>query len=479
MNDPLTRDLFGDRLRKGEDMAKDMRSWIKQLEEAGELVRMKEEVDPKANMSAYLWSSKEKALLFENVKNHPGWKVLGQAPANMRHVGLAFGTEAKQAIREFARRVDQGLIPPKIVDRGPVKEVIRTGKDVRITDLPAHIQGHKDAGPFISSGLSIVKDPETGIRNMSFHRLQVKDDNKTGIMMVPGRHTHLIYQKYEAMNKPMPIAIVIGHHPMYYMAACYTGPFALDELGLAGTLLGEPVDLVKCETIDLEAPAYAEIILEGEVPPKVREEEGPFSEFQGYYFGGSGKNPIVQVKAISMRKDAIYKANQNGPDVEGCHYHRVPMSAALFRDLRHVGGHVDLKDVYAHWGTIFGVIIQMTPRFYGEAKSVLMAALSSTYLHQKFAVAVDEDVDIYDPTDVAWAITTRVDPIKDITIIPGLRGHALDESVSEKLREPRVTIRQELTSKVLIDATKPPTTDPERRDIYERLKPIGLDTIRK
>jgi UbiD family decarboxylase len=155
------------------------------------------------------------------------------------------------------------------------------------------------------------------------------------------------------------------------------------------------------------------------------------------------------------------------------------MSAALFRDLRHVGGHVDLKDVYAHWGTIFGVIIQMTPRFYGEAKSVLMAALSSTYLHQKFAVAVDEDVDIYDPTDVAWAITTRVDPIKDITIIPGLRGHALDESVSEKLREPRVTIRQELTSKVLIDATKPPTTDPERRDIYERLKPIGLDTIRK
>ena len=88
-----------------------MRSWIAQLENAGELVRMKEEVDPKANMSAYLWSSKEKALLFENVKNHPGWKVLGQAPANMRHVGLAFGTEAKQAVREFARRVDQGLIP--------------------------------------------------------------------------------------------------------------------------------------------------------------------------------------------------------------------------------------------------------------------------------------------------------------------------------------------------------------------------------
>jgi 2,5-furandicarboxylate decarboxylase 1 len=110
---------------------------------------------------------------------------------------------------------------------------------------------------------------------------------------------------------------------------------------------------------------------------------------------------------------------------------------------------------------------------------VLLAALSSTYLHQKFAIAVDEDVDIYDPTDVAWAITTRVDPVRDIIVIPGLRGHALDESVSEKLRPPRVTIRQELTSKVLIDATKPPTTDPERRALYERLRPLGLETIRK
>ena len=460
-------------------MAKDMRSWIEQLENAGELVRMKEEVDPRANMSAYLWSSREKALLFENVKNHPGWRVLGQAPANMRHVGLAFGTEAKQAIREFARRMDQGLIPPRIVDRGPAKEVIRTGNDVRLTSLPAHIQGHKDVAPFISSGLCVVKDPETGVRNMAFHRIQVKGDNKTGIMMVPGRHTHLIYQKYEAMNKPMPVAVVVGHHPMYYMAACYTGSFDLDELALTGTLLGEPVELIKCETIDVEAPAHAEIILEGEIPPGVREEEGPFSEFQGYYFGGSGKNPIIQIKAITMRRDAIYKANQNGPDVEGCHYHRVPMSAALYRDLRNVNGHVDLKDVYGHWGTIFGVVVQMTPRFYGEAKSVLLAALSSTYLHQKFAIAVDEDVDIYDPTDVAWAITTRVDPVQDIIVIPGLRGHALDESVTEKLRPPRVTLRQELTSKVLIDATKPPTTDPERRAVYERLQPIGLEALLK
>jgi 2,5-furandicarboxylate decarboxylase 1 len=454
-------------------MAKDMRTWIKQLEEGNELVRVKDEVDPKANMSAYLHQSKEKALLFENVKNHPDWKVLGQAPANMRHVGLAFGTQAKDAIKEFVRRADQGLTDCKVVDRGPVKEVIFRDKEVRLTSLPAHIQGHKDGGPYITSGLCIVKDPETGCRNMAFHRLQVKGDQKTGIMMVPGRHTDLIYRKYEAMNKPMPIAIMIGHHAMYYLAACYTGPLELDELALAGTLLGEAVELIPCETVDLEAPAYAEIVLEGEIPPKIREEEGPFSEFQGYYFAGSGLNPVVHVRAMTMRRDAIFKANQNGPDVEGCLYHRVPMSAALFRDLRHVGGYVDLKDVYAHWGSIFGVVIQMTPRFYGEAKNVLLASLSGAYLHQKFAIAVDDDVDIYDPANIAWAISTRVDPVQDIIIIPGMRGHALDESVTKKFRKPDVTIRQELVSKVLIDATKPPTSDPERRALYEKIRPLG------
>lgn len=458
-------------------MGKDTDSWIKQLDENDELIRIKEEVDPEADLSAYLGRSKEKALLFENVKGHPGWKVLGQAPGNMRNAGLAFGTDFRNITREFVRRMDRGPIPCKSVQSGPVKDIVLTGTDVRITKFPAHIQGQKDAGRYISSGLCITTDPETGKRNMCFHRLQVKGDNKLGIMMVPGRHTWLIQQKYKALGKAMPIAIMIGHHPMFYMAAAYTGPIELDELELAGALLDEPVSIINCETIDGEVPAEAEIILEGEVPLDTTEEEGPFSEFQGYYFGGVGENPIVNIHAITMRSNAVYKAVQNGPDVEGCIYHRIPMSAALYKDLIHVTGHIDLKDVYCHWGTIFGIVVQMTPRFYGEAKSVLLAALSSTYLHQKIAIAVDEDVDIYNPADVAWAITTRVDPVNDVQIIPGLRGHQLDEAVTEQLKEPDVVTRQKVTSKMLIDATKPPVSDPERRSVYERIEPIGLDGV--
>lgn len=287
--------------------------------------------------------------------------------------------------------------------------------------------------------------------------------------MQPERHSWLIYQKYEAMNKPMPIAIVIGHHPMYYFAAAYTGPFGLDELEIAGTLLEEPVELVKGESVDLEVPAHAEIILEGEVLPQFREDEGPFSEFQNYY-ASERKNPVIEIKAITMRRDAIFKTLQHAPPQEGVLYATVPMAAALYRDLRNVGGYADLKDVYCYWGSPFGAVVKMTPRFYGEAKHVLLAALSSAYLHQKIAVAVDEDIDIYDPQDVAWAITTRVDPAADVSIIPGVRGHPLDISAPE-LTDPSLAIWQRLGSRMLIDATKPPTSDPEARALFDRSRP--------
>jgi len=451
-------------------MAKDMRSWISQLEEAGELTRVSDEVSVEVDIGRHLFESKEKALLFENVKNHPGWKVLGQAPANWRQIGLAFGTETRNIVSEFASRVDKGLVKCKMVDSGPVKEVVLTGKDANLLKIPTHIIAEKDPGRFIASALNIVKDPETGIRNVAMHRLQVKDSNKLGIMMVAGKHTHLIYEKYEAMNKPMPMAIAIGHHPMYYFAAPYTAPLGVDELEVAGALLGESVELTECETIDLEAPAHAEIVLECELPPKAREKEGPFSEFTGYYPNIPQPSPVVIVKGITMRKDAVYKAVQSGAFTESIFYNGLPMAVAIFRDLRSVGGYVDLKCVSCNWGSTFNIVVQLTPRFYGEAKHVLLAATSSLYHHQKICVAVDEDVDIYDPQDVAWAIATRVNPEVDINIISGVRGQALDNSLPE-VDKPGITTWHRLGSKVLIDATKPPTSDPEARAGFDRAAP--------
>ena len=319
-------------------------------------------------MGALLWQARDRALLFENLPGYPGWRCLGQAPADVTLAPVAFGTQRDEMVPEFVRRTEK-LGTTRMVDSGPVKERILTGADVDITKMPIHQAGIRDGGPFIGSGLMITKNPETGRRNLSFHRLQMKGPNKTGILLYP-RHAWINYQMYEAMDKPMPVAIMIGHHPMYYMAAATTTQYGVDELEIASALLREEVELVKCRTVDLEAPAFAEIILEGEIPPKVREPEGPFSEFQDYYLTGSGTNPIVNIKAVTMRHDAIFKNIQNGTEVEGCVYHKVPMSAQILRRARTVGGFADVKNVLVMPG-IFGVVVQMTPRYYGEARNVL------------------------------------------------------------------------------------------------------------
>lgn len=453
-------------------MAKDMRSYMSELEKAEELVRISDEVDVEGEIGRRLFESTQKALLFENVKNFPNWKVLGQAPANIRHVGLAFGTEPKKVINEFASRVDKGLVKCKTVSSGPVKDLVLKESDADLLAIPSHVAAERDPGRFIASGLCIVKDPETGIRNMAFHRLQVKGAKKMGCPMVPGRHTWIIHRKYEAMNKAMPMAVVIGHHPMYYFAAAYSAPLDLDELEVAGALLEEPAELVKCETIDVEAPALAEIILECEVPPHVREEEGPYSELLGYY-GPEEKVPVVNLKAITMRKDAIFKAIEMPSHTEALSYNGMTQAAALLRDLRNVTNFIDLKDVTCNWGSITNVVIQMTPRFYGEAKRVLLAAVSSYYLHQKIAIAVDEDVDIHNPQDVAWAIATRVNPETDISIVSGVRGHPNDISLPE-VEKPRFETQHRISSVALIDATKPPICDPEARARFDRARPPSV-----
>jgi 2,5-furandicarboxylate decarboxylase 1 len=455
-------------------MGKDMRLWIEQLEKAGALSRISKPVDPRTQMGALLWQARDRGLLFENLSGFPGWRSLGQAPGDVAVAPLAFGCPRNEMVPQFVRRTER-LGKTRLVKSGPVKEKILLGDEVDITKMPIHQAGIRDGGPFIGSGLMITKNPETGRRNMSFHRLQMKGPRKTGILLYP-RHAWRNYEMHEAQDKPMPVAIVIGHHPMYYFAAATTTQYGIDELEIASALLEEEVELVKCETVDLEVPAHAEIILEGEIPPKIREQEGPFSEFQDYYLTGSGMNPIVNIKAVTMRGDAIFKNVQNGTEVEGCVYHKVPMSAQILRRVRTVGGLADVKNVLVLPG-IFAVVVQMTPRYYGEAKNVLMSVLSSEYQHPKVAIAVDDDVDIFNYAEVLWSISTRVNPQEDITVIPGAKIHAMDPSCPE-FGAPGAPGWHRIGGKILIDATKPPECDAKKRFEFERLRPMGWETVR-
>ncbi len=444
---------------------KTMRTWIEDLEAVGELIRLDRPVDPLTQMGSLLYQSREKAVFFENLPH--GWRSLGQAPANIRHAAIAFGATENTVVSVVAERMGH-LVKPQMVTNAPVQEKVFKKGEFDLTQLPVHIAGQRDGGPVIGSGLAVTKDPDTGQRNVSFHRLQIKGKDKSGILLYP-RHTWKNYLKYQQREEPMPIAIFIGHHPAYYAAAATTAAYGLDEFEIAGGYLEEAVRLVKCKTVDLEVPADAELVLEGHVPPHYREDEGPFSEFQDYYVTGTGKNPVVTYQCLTRRQDAIFKNLQNGSEMEGCVFHKIPMSATIYRRLKDVGGGPNLHNVMVLPG-IFGLVVQMTQRTYGEAKNLLLAALSSQYQHPKIAIAVDADVDIFNPSELLWAMSTRVNPQEDIVIIAGTHNHAMDASLPE-LGAPGTPLWQRRGSKMLIDATIPPQADAEARAAFERIRP--------
>ena len=214
---------------------KDMRTWIEELEAAGELIRVDKPVDPLTEMGSLLYQSREKAVFFEKLPH--GWRSLGQAPANVRHAAIAFGTTLDKLVPTVAERMGNNIAPEMVAD-GPVKEVKLKQDEFDLTQLPVHVAGQRDGGPVIGSGLVVTKDPETGKRNVSFHRLQIKGPNKSGILLYP-RHSWKNYVKYQARNEPMPVAIFIGHYPLYYAAAATTAAYGLDEFEIAGGYLGD------------------------------------------------------------------------------------------------------------------------------------------------------------------------------------------------------------------------------------------------
>jgi 2,5-furandicarboxylate decarboxylase 1 len=453
----------------------DLRSFIESAEKAGQLLRIDRETDPLTEMGV-LFGETENPLMFENVRGYPGWQICGELVTSRAAQALAFQVERSQIVPELARRMQMAALPGRNVSTGPVKERILTGRDLDLRKLPVVVHSEEDGGPYIGSAMCVTKDPDTGIQNVAMLRMQIQDGNRTGTAFAP-RHSWMHYQKYEARNEPMPMAAVIGHHPILDLAANSSVPYGVDEFQIAGSLLQEPLEMVRCETVDLMVPAHAEIVIEGVIPPGIREDEGPFGEFQCYYLTRKRKCPVFDVKAITMRRDALYRHIQATPStVEHQALVAVPMEAHLWQRIKDVDGYIDLKDVHVPpWGACFVVLVKFTPRLEEQAKSVLMAALSSSYSHPKIAIALDDDIDLTDPRDVFWAIATRVDPARDLLQIPHARMHSLDPS--GKLVTAPGAGHQRVGGKLGIDATKPPTCRPKDRYDWERVLPMGQGRI--
>lgn len=450
-------------------MPKDLRAYLDEVKDVR--IDVHREVDPLANVGA-LCDASEWPIVFHALKGFSGWRLVDRLVSRRELQARILGCPPDRVVHTLAdalQRIGTGEV--KVVGAGPVQTVVRKGADADLTALPHCIHSENDAGRYIGGGICMTRDPESRIRNLAFLRHQIKGPRRTGFLVLP-RHTWRHQQKYERAGEPMPMAIVIGVHPAYEIATCYTGKVEQDELDLAAVLLGEPVELVRCATIDMEVPAHAEIVIEGHVLPGVRENEGPFGEVTNYT-AGQGQNPVFEVTAITTRRDPIYRHIQATRFTDHQVLGALPVEAGLFNRIRETAGGIDVHEVACPaWCSRYTVIVQLTPRFDGEARAALLAALSSPYLFPKVAVAVDADVDIHDARDVMWAMATRVNPETDVHVIPGMRAHGLDLA-SPELLPPGSPAWQRVGGKMLIDATKPATWRATERALFERARPRG------
>ncbi|HZD39401.1 MAG TPA: UbiD family decarboxylase, partial [Terriglobales bacterium] len=285
----------------------DLRQFLGQLRKHDELLVINDPVDLRFELCEFLHQADRAdgpALAFESIRGH-SMKVVGNLVGTKKRLALAFGVTSENKLLEVYRKRRGRAGKPRRVKDGPVKEVILRGaKQVDLNALPIPIYHEGDAGPYITCGVLTAKDPETGARSMGLHRLQVKNSRRLGIHLANPPISRFV-AKAEGKHRPLDVAISLGVHPILLLASIVSAPTE-DKIAIAGSLLGSPLALARCETSDVDIPAYAELVIEGRVLPEVREAEGPFGETSGYYF--SDRSHVIEVTAVTYRKDPILQA---------------------------------------------------------------------------------------------------------------------------------------------------------------------------
>src|SRR3990172_9113168 len=427
---------------------RDVREFIKRLEDEGELVRVKAEVDWDQELSAvFVRASKEKnrAILFEKVKGSEFPVLIGQLTSSKR-VELALERNSKELDDEIENllNIPRNDFPPVVVEKGRCQEVVLTGNDVDLLKLPVPKFNPKEGGRYITAGISISKDPETGARNAGVYRMMVRDKNEINVNFgFPNRHMLRHFLKREKEGKSLDVAIVLGCDPAVWLCAALPLAGKIDEVTQAGAVRGKGVEMVKCKTIDLEVPADCEIVLEGELLPNTKKPEGPYVDFQGYYTKVKD-NYVIRIKCITHRKGAIFDTSMTGKTPEGeMEIYRYLLSKQQKAQLKKVFPQiVDFTFDSTSMGHVYIASIRKDKaNLVKEIKDKTWSFPWSIMV--KILIVVDENIDVNDPSQVMWALATRVDFEKDIYLNPKLQGPSFDVATAGR---PSVT-------KVTIDAT--------------------------
>lgn len=435
----------------------DLRSALELLESIpGQMVHTDVEVDPSAELAGvYRYvgaggtvarpTKTGPAMTFENVKGHPGAKVVIGLLARRKRVGYLLNSKPEK-LGFMMRDAVKNAIAPVVVDKAKAQcqEVVHLatdeGFDIRKL-IPAPTNTPEDAGPYVTLGMCYASDVETGESDVTIHRLCLQSKDEISMFFTPGaRHLGAFREKAEALGKPLPISISIGVDPAIEIASCFeppTTPLGFNELSIAGAIRGKAVELAPCVTIDEKCIANAEYVIEGEllVGARVREDQNSntgkaMPEFPGYTGPANAELPVIKVKAVTHRVNPIMQTCI-GPSEEHVSMAGIPTEASILDMVeRAMPGRV--QNVYAHssGGGKFIAVIQFkktVPSDEGRQRQAALLAFSA-FPELKQVILVDEDVDIFDTNDVLWAMTTRMQADVDIVTIPGVRCHPLDPS---------------------------------------------------
>ena len=419
-------------------MPHDFRSLVQALDEQGQLLRVSREVDPDYEVNAVIkrvQKTVNQPVLFENVRG-ARFPLISNVFGQRDTVPFSMGLTKQNLLAEMTGR-EANPLPTRCVAEAPVQEVVQVGAEVSLNELPIVMHTQGDAGHYITGGVLIARHLDTGSYNASWNRCQIVSDEKLRVRMMPPQHLGRLHALAEERGQPLETAIVIGSPPSLMFSAASKIPFETDELEVAGAWQGEPLAVVQCKTVDLQVPAAAEIVIEGEVLPGVREEEGPFGEFTDSFVPVM-ENHVFRVRALTRRKEPLYHTIFAGGE-EDLRLLGIPIEQQVFK---HVRQYVPRIVGISTTGFVFGCVIAIEKENEDQPKNALLSALAS-YAWIKLAIVVDSDVDIEDAADVLWAVQTRCRPDTGVMLISGVPSYTRED------------VRAMHSGKLGIDATLP------------------------
>lgn len=444
-------------------MTTDLRDWLRHVEEKGDLKVIKgasweEDI---GFVTDFYWKSwrDAPALLFDEVPGYPpGFRVLSNFMLSPRRVAFTLGLPEDGSANEMRRILLQkwpewetraGAFAPKVVSHGPILENVMKGDEVELFRFPTPRWHELDGGRYMGTGCAVItQDPDTRQVNLGCYRNMIIDSKNLALQATAGKQGRLHYEKYHSRGKPSPVAVSVGHHPLFFAMAGIEVP--VPEYNMAGAIRGKPVEVIEEEATGLPIPADSEIVVAGWCYPGRLRPEGPFAEVTGYYASKGRQEPFIEVERIYYRDNPIIVGAPQGKPPHSVSFYQTLMRSAVLESELRKSGVPDIGGVWTHESpsSLF-IAVSVKQRYAGHAKQVALATRHVIGAGiSRFIVVVDDDIDVTSISEVLWALTTRCDPDQHIDIVRRTKSSLIDPII----RKPSDSF---MASTVLIEACKP------------------------